>query len=86
MVVPRCGTDRNLLPRAGEGVNGGISSWRAAEGMELRGAADRAVAWSGEAGHEVDVESLVDVLNSDPDPVAENLFFRLLDRLGVVPL
>jgi hypothetical protein len=28
----------------------------------------------------------IDVLNSDPDPVAENLFFRLLDRLGVVPL
>lgn len=49
-------------------------------------AAERAVAWSAEAGHEVNAESLVAVLSADADPLAENLFFRLLDRLGVVPL
>ncbi|MCI3275983.1 hypothetical protein [Streptomyces cylindrosporus] len=54
--------------------------------LEPRDAADRAVAWAAEAGHEVDAGPLVDVLTADPDPLAENLFFRLLDRLGVVPL
>ncbi|MFI1567013.1 hypothetical protein ACH4ZX_28870 [Streptomyces sp. NPDC020490] len=53
-------------------------------------AAVRAVAWAAEAGHEVAEEPLLEVLTADPDPdtdpLAENLFFRLLDRLGVVPL
>ncbi|MFI7411290.1 hypothetical protein ACIBU0_21755 [Streptomyces sp. NPDC049627] len=49
-------------------------------------AAERAVAWAAEAGHEVNAESLVDVLTAEADPLAENLFFRLLDRLGVVSL
>ncbi|MEU6145484.1 hypothetical protein ABZ848_34695 [Streptomyces sp. NPDC047081] len=54
--------------------------------LEPRDAAERAVAWAAEAGHDVDAGPLVDVLTADPDPLAENLFFRLLDRLGVVPL
>ncbi|MFI5553393.1 hypothetical protein [Streptomyces sp. NPDC051738] len=54
--------------------------------LEPPDAAARAVAWAAEAGHEVNVESVVDVLTADADPLAENLFFRLLDRLGVVPL
>jgi hypothetical protein len=58
--------------------------------LEPRDAAERAVAWAAEAGHTVAVEPLLDVLSTDPDPtgdeLAENLFFRLLDRLGVVPL
>jgi hypothetical protein len=51
-----------------------------------RDAADRAVAWAAEAGHTVPAEPLYEVLTAEPDPLAENLFFRLLDRLGVVPL
>ena len=34
-------------------------------------------------------QALVDVMTSEPgpaDPLAENILFRLLDRLGVVPL
>ncbi|MDN0195289.1 hypothetical protein [Streptomyces sp. S.PNR 29] len=54
--------------------------------LEPADAAERAVAWAAEAGHEVNAEELLDVLTSDPDPLAENLLFRLLDRLGVVPL
>ncbi|MFE3034630.1 hypothetical protein ACFXKY_23675 [Streptomyces canus] len=54
--------------------------------LEPRDAAARAVAWAAEAGHEVAEEPLLDVLNAEPDPLAENLFFRMLDRLGVVPL
>jgi hypothetical protein len=54
--------------------------------LEPRDAAARAVAWAAEAGHEVAEEPLLDVLTADPDPLAENLFFRMLDRLGVVPL
>ncbi|MFC8428814.1 hypothetical protein [Streptomyces sp. NPDC057253] len=54
--------------------------------LEPRDAAARAVAWAAEAGHEVAEEPLLDVLSADPDPLAENLFFRMLDRLGVVPL
>ncbi|MCT7354653.1 hypothetical protein N4P33_21190 [Streptomyces sp. 15-116A] len=53
--------------------------------LEPRDAADRAVDWAAEAGHTVSAAELVEVLSADPDPVAENLFFRLLDRLGVVP-
>jgi hypothetical protein len=29
---------------------------------------------------------VLDVLTAEADSLAENLFFRLLDRLGVVPL
>ena len=54
--------------------------------LEPRDAAERAVRWAAEAGHEVNADALADVLTSDPDPLAENLFFRFLDRLGVVPL
>ncbi len=57
--------------------------------LEPRDAAERAVAWAAEAGHEVNAEPLIDVFTADPDPsapLAENLFFRMLDRLGVVPL
>ncbi|NEA99791.1 hypothetical protein [Streptomyces sp. SID13726] len=54
--------------------------------LEPRDAAARAVAWAAEAGCEVPEEPLLDVLTSEPDPLAENLFFRMLDRLGVVPL
>jgi hypothetical protein len=54
--------------------------------LQPRDAAERAVAWAAEAGHEVAAEPLVEVLTAEPDPLAENLFFRLLDRLGVVPL
>ncbi|MCL8011780.1 hypothetical protein [Streptomyces sp. AS02] len=54
--------------------------------LEPQDAAERAVAWAAEAGHEVNAESVIDVFTADADPLAENLFFRLLDRLGVVPL
>ncbi|KUL39666.1 hypothetical protein [Streptomyces regalis] len=54
--------------------------------LEPGDAAERAVAWAAEAGHDVNAESLIDVLTAEADPLAENLFFRLLDRLGVVPL
>ncbi|MFC9908938.1 hypothetical protein [Streptomyces sp. NPDC059862] len=61
--------------------------------LDPRDAAERAVAWAAEAGHTVPAEPLLDVLTADPDPaplprdpLAENLFFRFLDRLGVVPL
>ncbi|GAA0656010.1 hypothetical protein GCM10009535_38640 [Streptomyces thermocarboxydovorans] len=53
--------------------------------LEPRDAARRAVGWAAEAGHTASADDLVEVLSADPDPVAENLFFRLLDRLGVVP-
>ncbi|PNG21139.1 hypothetical protein, partial [Streptomyces cahuitamycinicus] len=62
--------------------------------LEPRDAAERAARWAAEAGCEVNAEALVDVLTSEPDPpplpasdpLAENLLFRFLDRLGVVPL
>jgi hypothetical protein len=54
--------------------------------LEPADAAGRAVAWAAEAGHTVSAEALIEVLTADPDPLAENLFFRLLDLLGVVPL
>ncbi|MEU3849914.1 hypothetical protein [Streptomyces sp. NPDC029554] len=54
--------------------------------LEPGDAAERAVRWAAEAGHEVNAATLLDVLTSDPDPLAENLLFRFLDRLGVVPL
>lgn len=56
---------------------------------EPRGAAERADARAAEAGHGVAAGPLLDVLTAglsqDPDPLAENLFFRFLDLLGVVP-
>ncbi|MFE9439600.1 hypothetical protein ACFYO2_11400 [Streptomyces sp. NPDC006602] len=58
--------------------------------LDPRDAAERAVAWAAEAGHEAAAEPVYEVLTADSDPaaglLAENLFFRLLDRLGVVPL
>ncbi|MCL6734142.1 hypothetical protein [Streptomyces neyagawaensis] len=57
--------------------------------LEPRDAAERAVAWAAEAGRVAAEEALADVLASEPgpvDPLAENILFRLLDRLGVVPL
>jgi hypothetical protein len=54
--------------------------------LEPRDAAERAVAWAEEAGRTADPEQLLEVLTAEPDPLAENLFFRLLDRLSVVPL
>ncbi|MET8683949.1 hypothetical protein ABZV77_07000 [Streptomyces sp. NPDC004732] len=53
--------------------------------LEPRDAAQRAVAWAAEAGRTVPAGPLLDVLNADAQPSAEELFFRLLDRLGVVP-
>jgi hypothetical protein len=54
--------------------------------LEPPDAAARAVAWAAEAGHTVVAEPLLAVLTADADPLAENLLFRFLDRLGVVPL
>jgi hypothetical protein len=69
--------------------------------LEPRDAAERAVAWAAEAGCAANAAELARVLSDDPavepdaggddgvlasGPVAENLFFRFLDRLGVVPL
>ncbi|MFC9847301.1 hypothetical protein ACFWFF_09825 [Streptomyces sp. NPDC060223] len=54
--------------------------------LEPADAAERAVAWAAEAGHTVVAEPLLRVLTAEPDPLAENLLFRFLDRLGVVPL
>ncbi|NEA62380.1 hypothetical protein [Streptomyces sp. SID12488] len=54
--------------------------------LEPGDAAERAVGWAAEAGHTVNAAPLLDVLTSEPDPLAENLFFRFLDRLGVLPL
>ncbi|MFE0105201.1 hypothetical protein [Streptomyces sp. NPDC059009] len=53
--------------------------------LEPRDAADRAVAWAAESGRRVTAEPLLDVLSADPEPSAEQLFFRFLDRLGVLP-
>ncbi|WP_320778620.1 hypothetical protein [Streptomyces sp. CRN 30] len=57
--------------------------------LEPRDAAERAVAWAAEAGRSAAAEKVLEVLATEPDPaspLAENLLFRLLDRLGVVPL
>ncbi len=53
--------------------------------LEPADAAERAVFWAEEAGHTVSAEDLAGILKSEPEELAENLFFRLLDRLGVVP-
>jgi hypothetical protein len=54
--------------------------------LEPADAALRAVAWAQECGRTVAQGPLADVLGQDPDPFAEPLFFRFLDRLGVAPL
>ncbi|MER7197131.1 hypothetical protein CG723_19500 [Streptomyces sp. CB01635] len=54
--------------------------------LEPADAARRAVAWAQECGRTVEQGPLADVLGQDPDPFAEPLFFRFLDRLGVAPL
>ncbi|CAM5264399.1 putative protein OS=Streptomyces alboniger OX=132473 GN=CP975_21770 PE=4 SV=1 [Streptomyces alboniger] len=53
--------------------------------LEPRDAARRAVAWAAESGRTVRATPLLDVLNADAEPSAEELFFRFLDRLGIVP-
>ncbi|MEU3740796.1 MULTISPECIES: hypothetical protein [unclassified Streptomyces] len=53
--------------------------------LEPRDAADRAVTWAAESGRTVAPAPLLDVLNAAAEPSAEELFFRFLDRLGVVP-
>ncbi|MFD4634297.1 hypothetical protein ACFVYR_17890 [Streptomyces sp. NPDC058284] len=52
--------------------------------LEPRDAAQRAVAWAAESGRTVPAGPLLDVLNAAAQPSAEELFFRFLDRLGVV--
>ncbi|PWI10986.1 hypothetical protein DIZ27_09000 [Streptomyces sp. NWU339] len=99
--APESGAWTTCLARAatagylGAGTGGGEQEGVEREGLTLedyflepRDAADRAVEWAAEAGHTVSAEALVEVLTAEPGPgtVAENLFFRLLDRLGVVPL
>ncbi|MFE9683550.1 hypothetical protein [Streptomyces sp. NPDC006285] len=54
--------------------------------LEPRDAVARALAWAAESGRDASEERLLDVLTSDADPSAEMLFFRFLDRLGVVPM
>ncbi|WP_128379072.1 hypothetical protein [Streptomyces cavernae] len=54
--------------------------------LEPPDAAERAVRWAAESGHPVEIAPLLAVLAADPNPLAENLFHDLLDRLGVVPL
>ncbi|MEV3873249.1 hypothetical protein [Streptomyces sp. NPDC049906] len=49
-------------------------------------AADRAVGWAAEAGATVAPAPLVEVLGARADPSAEQLFFRFLERLGVMRL
>lgn len=53
--------------------------------LEPADAAERAVAWAAESGRAVPAGPLLAVLSADPDPFAEDLFYDLLDRLGVVP-
>lgn len=53
--------------------------------LEPRDAAERAVAWAAESGRTARPAALLDVLTADPEPSAEELFFRFLDRLGVFP-
>ncbi|TPQ16972.1 hypothetical protein [Streptomyces sporangiiformans] len=54
--------------------------------LEPGDATERAVAWAAESGRTVPEEPLLDVFTADADPSAEMLFFRFLDRLGVVPM
>ncbi|MGC5568486.1 hypothetical protein ACPYPG_37350 [Streptomyces sp. FR-108] len=54
--------------------------------LEPRDAVARALAWAAESGRDASEERLLDVLSSDANPSAEMLFFRFLDRLGVIPM
>ncbi|MFD4833915.1 hypothetical protein GT204_24575 [Streptomyces sp. SID4919] len=49
-------------------------------------AAQRAVVWAAEGGATVPAGPIAEVLGAPADPSAEQLFFRFLDRLGVVRL
>ncbi|MFI7384525.1 hypothetical protein [Streptomyces sp. NPDC049813] len=52
--------------------------------LPARDAAERAVVWAAEGGRTVAAKPLADVLAAPAEPSAEELFFRFLDRLGVV--
>ncbi|UUU31349.1 hypothetical protein JIX56_16355 [Streptomyces sp. CA-210063] len=80
-----CLARRAMAAYLGDGEGLGVEDYF----LEPRDAAERAVAWAAEAGRVVVERSLADVFTSEPgpaDPLAENILFRLLDRLGVVPL
>ncbi|MFJ4711040.1 hypothetical protein [Streptomyces sp. NPDC088785] len=49
-------------------------------------AAEHAVAWAAEGERTVEAGPLLDVLRARAEPSAEELFFRFLDRIGVVSL
>ncbi|MET9493256.1 hypothetical protein [Streptomyces sp. NPDC006552] len=49
-----------------------------------RDAAERAVTWAAEGGLTRVAKPLADVLAAPAEPSAEELFFRFLDRLGVI--
>ncbi|WP_306337849.1 hypothetical protein [Streptomyces sp. KL118A] len=74
-----------LARRAMAGYIGGTELTVEDYFLEPRDAAERAVAWAAESGRTVPPGPLLDVLNADAQPSAEELFFRFLDRLGVVP-
>ncbi|MFI1680944.1 hypothetical protein [Streptomyces sp. NPDC020607] len=74
-----------LARRAMAGYIGGTELTLDDYFLEPRDAAQRAVAWAAESGRTVPPGPLLDVLNADAEPSAEELFFRFLDRLGVVP-
>ncbi|MFD6436964.1 hypothetical protein [Streptomyces venezuelae] len=74
-----------LARRAMAGYIGGAELTVEDYFLEPRDAAERAVAWAAESGRTVPRGPLLDVLNADAEPSAEELFFRFLDRLGVVP-
>ncbi|WP_055569744.1 hypothetical protein [Streptomyces atriruber] len=74
-----------LARRAMAGYIGGTELTVEDYFLEPRDAAERAVAWAAESGRTVPPGPLLDVLKADAQPSAEELFFRFLDRLGVVP-
>jgi hypothetical protein len=77
---------RSERPLAGLDALSGAEDMAEDYFLEPGDAAGRAVAWAAEAGHTANRVELLDVLTATPEPLAENIFFRLLDRLGVVPL
>ncbi|MFI8190619.1 hypothetical protein ACIF8T_17715 [Streptomyces sp. NPDC085946] len=89
--APRSGTWTTCLARTA--MAGHLGAGREGPALEdyflePGDAAERAVGWAAEAGLTADADALAEVLAADPDPahpMAENLFFRLLARLGVVP-
>ncbi|MGW3495079.1 hypothetical protein [Streptomyces sp. NPDC001020] len=92
--APRSGAWTACLVRGA--MAGYVAGGSGDEGLGLddyflppRDAAERAVGWAAEAGHEVAAGQVAEVLEAGPGPDgegAESLFFDLLDRLGVVPL